>query len=94
MKQKYVVRTQHAGVFFGEIKELKGQEITMINARRLWQWAGATECIGLAKYGTTKPQECKFTVCIAEMTILGVIEIIPCTEEAAKSLSEVEEWKA
>lgn len=94
MKQKYVVRTQNAGVFFGEIKERNGQEITMTNARRLWEWAGATECIGLAKYGTTKPRECRFTAFVDEIAILGVIEMIPCTEQAAKSLAEVEEWKA
>lgn len=94
MKKQFVVRTQHAGVFFGEIKERNGQEITMINARRLWRWEGATECIGLAKYGTVNPRGCKFTAYVDEIILIGVIEMIPCTEQAAKSLGEVEEWKA
>ena len=93
MLQNYVVRTQNAGVFFGEIKERNGSEVTMTNVRRLWKWAGATECIGLATHGTTKPQECKFTVCVDELIIFGVIEIIPCTDESVKSLSEVKGWK-
>ena len=39
--EKYIVRGDRSGVFYGEIKERKGQEVTMTNVRRLWYWDGA-----------------------------------------------------
>lgn len=39
--QKFIVRTNEAGVFFGEIKERTHDEITMLNVRKLWYWRGA-----------------------------------------------------
>ena len=82
-----------AGVFFGEIKELSGSEITMQNVRRLWYWDGACSLSQLAVDGTANPDNCKFTVIVPEMIILGVIEIIPCSEKAIKSIEGVKEWK-
>ena len=43
--------------------------------------------------GVKNPGECKFTVIVPEMTILGVIEIIPANEAAVKSIEEVKPWK-
>ena len=82
-----------AGVFFGEIKERSGSEITMQNVRRLWYWDGACSLSQLAVDGTANPDNCKFTVIVPEMIILGVIEIIPCSEKAIKSIEGVKEWK-
>ena len=94
MSKKVIVRTDRAGVFFGEIKERKGSEVTMTNVRRIWYWEGAASLSQLAVDGTSKPKECKFTVAVDEIIILGVIEIIPCTDKAVKSIEGVEEWKA
>jgi len=39
---KYVlVRTQSAGVFAGELESRNGQEVVLLNARRIWYWDGA-----------------------------------------------------
>lgn len=92
--QKFIVRSNRAGVFFGEIKERNGDEVTMTNVRRIWYWSGAASLSQLAVDGVSKPKDCKFTVYVKEMIILGVIEIIPCTEKAIKSIEGVEEWKA
>ena len=91
--QKFIVRSEKAGVFFGEIKERNGDEVTMTNVRRIWYWSGAASLSQLAVDGVSKPEDCKFTVYVKEMIILGIIEIIPCTEEAIKSIEGVEEWK-
>ena len=91
--QKVIVRADMAGVFFGEIKERGGSEITMQNVRRLWYWDGACSLSQLAVDGTANPGNCKFTVIVPAMTILGVIEIIPCSEKAIKSIEGVKEWK-
>lgn len=92
--KKVIVRADRAGVFFGEIKERNGSEVEMTNVRRLWYWDGAASLSQLATEGVSKPQSCKFTVTVTKMTILGVIEIIPCTEQAVKSINSVPVWRA
>jgi hypothetical protein len=91
--QKFIVRADRAGVFFGEIKERNGSEVTMTNVRRLWYWDGACSLSQLAVDGTSSLDDCKFTVTVPEMTILGVIEIIPCSDVAATSINSVKTWK-
>lgn len=92
-EQKYIVRADSAGVFFGEIESRTGSEVTMRNVRRIWRWEGANSLSQLAVDGTRAGNMCKFSVAVESMTILGVIEIIPCTAKATKSISEVPEWR-
>ena len=91
--QKFIVRTDRAGVFFCEIESRNGSEAELRNARRLWFWKGAASLSQLATEGVTKPRECKFTVTVDSCTVLGVIEIIPCTEKAIQSINNVPVWK-
>lgn len=95
MVQKYILRSPEAGVFYGEMtKEIDSSRIvTLTNARQIWYWEGAATLLQLAKTGTAKPYNCKFTVTVDEITICNVSEIIPCTAEAMKSIDSVEEWK-
>jgi len=93
MNPKFIIRTEKAGVFFAEVKNRIGQEAELINARRLWYWSGANSLSQLATEGVTKPDYCKFTVTVPEMTVLGVIEIIPCSEMAINSINSVKIWK-
>ena len=92
--QKYIIRADRAGVFYGEIKERNGSEVTMTNVRRLWYWSGAASLSELAVSGVKRPDDCKFTVTVPNMTILGVIEIIPCSDKAIESIEGIKEWKA
>lgn len=91
--QKYIVRADRAGVFFGEIISRNGSEVEMANVRRLWYWDGAASLSQLATEGVTAPDNCKFTVVVPSMTILGVIEIIPCANKAVTIIDEVGIWK-
>lgn len=93
MEKYYIVRADRAGVFAGNIKERNGSEVTMTNVRRIWYWDGAASLSQMAVEGVKKPQNCKFTITVPEMIILGVIEIIPCTDEAEKNIKGVPEWK-
>jgi hypothetical protein len=95
MAQKYILRSPEAGVFYGEMtKEIDSSRIvTLTNARQIWYWEGAATLLQLAKTGTTKPYNCKFTVTVDEITICNVSEIIPCTVEAMESIDAVEEWR-
>lgn len=89
----YIVRSAQAGVFAGNIIERNGSEVTMANVRRLWFWSGAASLSQLAVDGVKHPQECKFTITVPSMVILGVIEIIPCSAEAEQVIKAVPEWK-
>ena len=91
--QYYIVRADRAGVFFGKIKEASKDEVVMTEVRKLWYWDGACAVEQLALEGTNKPRNCKFTVVIPEMAIASPIQIIPCTDEATKSISGVAVWK-
>lgn len=91
--KKVIVRGNISGVEFGTLVAQEGQEVTLKNARRIWYWEGAASLSQLAMEGTAKPQECKFTVYVDSITILDAIEVIPCTENAIKSIEEVKEWR-
>lgn len=91
--EKVIIRSDRAGVFYGELKARSGDEVTLVNARRLWCWSGAASLSQLAVDGTSRPNDCRFTVYVPEIVILGVIEIIPCTEKAQKSIEGVSIWK-
>ena len=91
--KKVIIRGDRSGVEFGTLVEHNGSEVTLYNARRIWSWAGAASLSQLATDGTSKPEECKFTVRVKSITILDAIEIIPCSDKAIKSIEGVREWK-
>ena len=87
-----VVRTYSAGVFAGTIQSRDGKEIILTNARRIWYWEGAASLSELAMKGTSKPSGCKFPAPVPEVLLTEVIEIIPTTETARKSIEGVPTW--
>ena len=91
---KYViVRTYSAGVFAGYLKSRNGQEVVLINARRLWYWSGAASLSQLSVDGTKKPDQCKFPVEVPSVELLQTIEILPVSATAKKSIESVPVWK-
>lgn len=94
-KGKYIIRTNRAGVFFADVESYDSntREAVLKNARKLWYWDGACAIEQLAMDGTVKPQECKFSVTVPEMTVMEVIQLVPCTQKAVDSISKVKEWK-
>ena len=91
--QKFIVRCDRAGVFYGEIASRNGREVEMTNVRQLWYWDGAAALMQLAQEGTKAPRNCKFTVEVESLQVLDAIEIIPCTEKAIESIDAVAVWK-
>ena len=90
--KKVIIRADRAGVFFGELVEKDGTEVELKNARRLWYWIGANSISDLAIKGSSLKQKCKFTKSVESIIITGVIEIIPCTDEAIENIESVKEW--
>lgn len=93
INKQVIVRADRAGVFFGTLAEKEGNEVKLTNCRRLWYWDGAASLSELATSGVTNPRECKFCVQVPEIEVLGVIEIIPCTEKAIENINNVPVWK-
>ena len=87
-------RTYSAGVFAGYLQKREGQEGRLLNARRIWAWAGATSLSQLATSGTTQPSSCKFAEEVEYVDLLQIIEILPITEVAKKKIEEVAIWKS
>jgi hypothetical protein len=54
----------------------------------------STFMAGVAVGWVEKPENCKFSVVVPEITLSGVIEIIPCTISALKNISQVKIWKS
>ena len=92
-KQKFIVRCDRSGVFYGEIEERNGRKIKMRNVRNLWYWDGAATLLQLAAEGTTSSDKCKFTMTVDSLEVLDAIEVIPCTDRAIESIEAVKEWK-
>lgn len=93
--QRYsIVRCQGAGVFLAQVvsRSKDGTQAKLKDSRRLWYWSGAASLSQLAMEGTKKPGECKFPMAMAEQEVTGVLEIIPVTDMAKKSLDSVTIW--
>jgi hypothetical protein len=88
-----MVRTYSAGVFSGYLESREGKEATLRNARRIWYWDGAATLSQLATDGTSKPENCKFPCPVDCVMLTEVIEIIPITKRAKKSIEEVAVWE-
>ena len=87
-----IIRTYSAGVFAGYMKSRNGKEVSLVSARRLWYWDGASCLSQIAVDGVSKPENCKFP-CEVDITLTEAIEIIPCTEKAMLSIAGVKIWK-
>lgn len=88
-----IVRTYAAGVFAGYLESKNGDEVVLKSARRLWYWDGAASLSQLAAEGVSKPDSCKFPCEVSEVTLLGVVEILPVTDQAQKSIAGVKIWE-
>ena len=94
-KEQYViVRSTNAGCFAGILVSQDGESVLVNDCRRLWYWKGAASLSQLAMEGTKTPSDCKFPCETQRHAIMQVIEIIPCTVEAEKSIRAVPVWEA
>ena len=92
---KHLIRTNRAGVFYGEIVSL--DETTRVaklaNVRRIWYWSGACSLSQMCMEGVKHPASCKFSMTVPSVTVFEVIEVLPCTDKACKSIEGVAVWK-
>ena len=95
MKQKYIIRCDRAGVFYGEIVERRGGEADLANVRRIHGWDGACSLSQLAMEGCKRTDgNNRHSMVVPAMTVLGVIEVIPVSAEARENLDAMPVWNA
>ena len=92
LNKKVIIRADRAGVFYGTIVRKDGDEVELKDCRRIWYWDGAASLSEIAVSGV-KHETSKITVTVESIVILGVIEIITCTEEAIKNIESAPVWK-
>ena len=92
-----LIRSYASGVHFGYLKKetdlLSGKQVELVNARRIYSWAGAAELNQIAMEGVKKAESCKFSMVVETIKITQVIEIIPISEIAKENLNNVAIWK-
>ena len=93
-KDYVIVRTEKAGVFAGYLRSLTDDVAVLDKARRIWYWDGASSLSELAVEGTSKPENCKFPCEVPYVTLFKVIEILPVSAKAQKSIGDVPVWKS
>lgn len=91
--QYYIIRCYEAGVFFAQIEKREGNDVTLLNARKIFYWSGAAAVEQLAMTGPMNPGECKITMVVPRMTVMNPIQIIPCTQEATDAIERIAVWK-
>ena len=88
MSKMVVVRTYSAGVHVGTpVGELKGREITLKDARRVWRWSGANTLNELSQRGADENGATRISDPVPTITLTEAIEVIPCSVEGAKNLA-------
>ena len=88
-----IVRTYSAGVFAGYIDRKKNKpENIVYEAIRLWQWFGAS-LSQIANDGFVDESKCQIPETVNEVSLTGIIEVIPCTAKAKKSIQGIKRWK-
>jgi hypothetical protein len=89
---QYVIVRAPSGIFAGTLTGCEDHDVIISNSRCLMYWDGAASLSELSQKGVSKPEKCQFPAQIPTEIITGVIEIIPCSEEAEKSIKEVKIW--
>jgi hypothetical protein len=85
-----IVRTLNAGVFAGYLVDMKYGVAQLRDSVRLWRWhsdegENAIALSGVAKYGLATGKA-KVDSKLDKHIVIGVIEVIPTTDSAKKSI--------
>lgn len=85
-----VVTTKHRGVFFGQLLERNGTEVTLANARVAVYWSKETRgFVGLAATGPLAGS--RISHAAPRMEVLDVTAILHCSDAAVKEW-ESDKW--
>ena len=89
--EQVIIRTYTAGVFFGTLEKKSGDEVILVDARRMWSWH-AKKSISLSAVAIYGIDQKKSRIAAPINKIwLQAIEIISLSEEAIKSINDAPE---
>lgn len=88
--QYVIVRSRDSGVHAGYLDKRNGDEVHLVNSRRIWSWDGAATLSQVAKDGIKSGK----IPCAVNLIVLGVCEIIETTDKARKSIEGQPVWTA
>jgi len=93
-EQYCMVRTHHAGVFCGWIDPTKTSNgrNTVKEAKRIHYWNKAASLSELAQRGTNDPENCRVPMPVTVVYLENIIEVIPMTESAIKTIESIPVW--
>ena len=89
--KKVLIRANGAGVYFGTLEKMEGNQVKVANVRNLWRWTGASCLSQIANEGVTGD---KIGPVVGSMVINNVLQVIPLTDAAIANLENQPEWKA
>ena len=83
---RYVIcRCSAAGVHAGELVSVSGDTVILRDSRRLWQWQ-ARDGVALSGVAQNGLAGGKIDTPNPEIQLMGVCEIIPCSDAARESI--------
>lgn len=89
--KKVLIRANGAGVFFGTLEKMEGNQVKVANVRNIWHWTGASCLSQIANEGVTGD---KIGPVVSSMVINNVLQVMPLTDKAITNLENQPEWKA
>ena len=88
--KKVLIRANGAGVYFGTLEKMEGNQVKVANVRNIWRWTGATCLSQIANEGVTGN---KIGPVVSSMVINNVLQVMPITDAAIANLENQPEWK-
>lgn len=92
--QYCIIRSDRSGVFFGKVKTEQhhphGKTVILDECRRVHYWKGAASLSQMANSGISSG---RISMGTNNHEINGVIETIPCSEDAIQNLKNQPIWK-
>lgn len=90
--RRVIIRTYSAGVHYGTLRCVNGEQVIIEDCIRIWKWAGAFTLSELATFGPKKKGECKFSQRTSQIT-LTAIEILLCSPTAIAEIESVPSYE-
>ena len=76
-------------IYYGRVSDRDGDSVTLVNARMIHWWTGASHLFGLAANGTVDPGSCLITSRVPSVTLYGVNQLVEMTDAAMRTLDAV-----
>lgn len=88
--KKVLVRSYDAGVYFGTMVEMEGEQVHLSEVRNIWSWRGANCLSNIAndgiKAGNVGPV-------VSSMVLSRCCQVMPLSEAAIINLENQPVWK-